>query len=549
MTMQLKNVSLNAAAHNVAHKLHGLADLSREAAVILFRTLVLNERVSPSTETGKELVRADIVNTFGQLKPWVAHMTEEVIEELVWSAGQNLAPMSEPHSMADLGHKAVKGASKVGKRAQDAQRSMEKTAFCYDRRVLALATQREHSLTREERMALYVARMESHPDTVYFPVSYDYRGRMYYRGGIITPQGSDLLKGMLRFADAAPIGKHGRYAIELALADSLGIKTPKREAISTIRKMALAPLWTELTHGYQAAALAMELQDLLLWIGSGNPEESFESGIICHQDATCSGLQIAAAITGCRETAIATNCVASSKDEAREDVYGEVADLCAEGYSQGAEYARKYGRDMYKYALMIMGYGAGIKTIMRQCTDYLLTEHNIDWEFDEQSKMELEAALHAKCGATMALLSALQELVEAHGDDDLTWNVNGTKVVQHKTEGVEHSAGSFKMEFDATYDQQLNKLALAPNFVHSLDASQMQFAVSFLNGKPVAAIHDSLGTRPCDYWEAGVQVRKAFAACKPRETAAEFFKAYGMSVPYLGDYTPQEAMNSAYFWC
>lgn len=552
----IKNVSATTAAYRTARLTGGLADISREATVFLFAILAEGESINPHTPLAKELISVGFVDYFGGIKPWLADNMGKAIEDLVASAGADLGPMAEPTTMKQLGHRSVKGKSSYSRTVVEAERKMRNTAFTVDRRVFALATGCMHELKREQRIALAALGSTTLPETFYFPVSYDYRGRMYYRGGIVTPQGDDLLKGLLRFADEAPIGKNGLSAICLSLADALGIKAPKRQAIAQVLATDLVAVGNG-SHGFQAAGLAMEIQHILQWRDAGNAIEDFVSGIVCHQDATCSGLQIAAAITGHRDTAEATNCTASSPDDERADVYGEVSDICADSQTEIGQICRDYGRDAVKYAVMTLGYGAGRKTLIRTVGDFLLKKGLInvaaeDWIMDERSQKVFFEALEQRCGATIALMEALKtaaSVAVARGDT-ITWTTtDGFEAVQHKTSGDVVESGQYRMIFDEKTDLELEVRAIAPNIVHSIDASQMRDAICWLNKAPVAAIHDSLGTRPCDYWEAGKQVRLAFERVKPRQVALDFCSKYGVELPIMGDYEPSEATESSYFWC
>ena len=547
MTIQHKHVSVNLAAFGSAKFIGGLQGLSNTATVILFRMLVLNEKVRPSSDPGKELIRADIVAPYGQLRRWVAEHMGEAIEVLLQESGADLLPQPVPTTMADLGHRLVKGKSKASKLVRDAERVMRETAFTADRKVLALALC-SPDLSKEDRLAAAVLNSEHMvSDTFYFPVSYDYRGRMYYRGGIITPQGSDFLKGVLMFAEKAPIGKHGRFAMVQALADAAGFKGTKAEAlvwavVADLREIANG------SEGYQAAGLACELIALEQFVLDGGIEAEFESGIICHMDATCSGLQIAAAITGHRATAEATNCTARAASDGKADVYGEVADLISATKCELAQYTRKFGRKIVKKAVMTLGYGAGKETLKRSVVSFLEDE-GIEWEFDALSEAVFMQSLMARCSATVALKDQLQDFVELQGDAFEWTTHDGFEVYHDKHAGETVEVGAFQMVFDAKWDESVNCTAVAPNFVHSLDAAQMREAVRIIGNKPVACIHDSLGVRAADYVTAARAVRVAFTKIDAKRIASDLLAQQNITLAPMGDYEPAECITSSYFWC
>ena len=542
MSIQYKHVSVNLAAHQSAKFIKGLTDISNTACVVLFRTLVMNERVVPTTPIGKELVQAGIIGTFGDLKPWLASHLGETIELLLDTAGADLLPFAEPTSIESLGHRLVKGKSDTSRKVRLADQNMSKVAFAVDNRVLALAVS-DLTLSREDRYAVALLLSEHMPKEFYFPVSYDYRGRMYYRGGVITPQGSDFLKGVLQFAEKAPIGPSGRFAIVQALADAAGFKGTKAEAMHWATVADLTALASG-SQGYQAAGLACELVALNHFEGN---DEDFESGVICHMDATCSGLQHAAAITGHRPTAELTNCTARTQAQGKADIYQTVADdWAAESTTQLGAMAKLYGRKMAKKAVMLSGYGAG-KAKLQSEIDMFLKEQGeeaIDWADREETLFM--GVLENRCVAALAVKHAVARCVKAAGDEGVSWTTHdGFTVYQSKLEGDIVQLGTFAMEFDAGWTEEANITSVAPNFVHSLDAAQMREAVRLMRGKPVAAIHDSLGVRPGDYVEAAGAVREAFT----RLQGTEILESMGGSLALTGDYVADECAESSYFWC
>lgn len=556
MSIQQKNVSINLVAALSAKQLGAIAELSPTATVVLFRGLVLNERLNVRSLVARELIASKLYNAFGTLTLNVVACLEEAIQHLLNTSGADLMPQPEPTTIAALGHKVVKGKSKTSRSVAHAEQVMRSTAFTIDRGVLALAMC-DYTLTKEDRATAIVASSDLLPETFYFPVSYDYRGRMYYRGGILTPQGTDLAKGLITFADKAPIGPHGRFAISVSLADAAGFKGTKLECYTWARKTAdLRALATRDVEGlkqgkgYQAAGLAAELLKLDAWCATGALEESFMSGIVCHQDATCSGLQIAAAITGHRETAVQTNCVASNHTDGKSDLYGTVAQAWAAQPTLLGKYAALYGRAMAKKAVMLLGYGAGAETLMSKVSEWLLEEQGITMEWDDTEEKQFMDVLETWCTAAVCIKDCLQKVVPASGDVFEWTTHDGFKVVHDKHAGDEVAIGNFKMTFDEKWEENVNITAVAPNFVHSLDAAQMREAVRTLGkGTPVACIHDSLGVRPCDFVAASEAVRLAFSAIDARAVCVDLCERYGIVLPTLGDYNPAEAVESSYFWC
>src|SRR5690606_30613222 len=60
-------------------------------------------------------------------------------------------------------------------------------------------------------------------DAFFFPFQLDFRGRAYTMPSGLTPQGDDLAKGLLTFADAVPLGDEGVDWLAIHGANSFGI--------------------------------------------------------------------------------------------------------------------------------------------------------------------------------------------------------------------------------------------------------------------------------------------------------------------------------------
>jgi hypothetical protein len=260
-------------------------------------------------------------------------------------------------------------------------------------------------------------------------------------------------------------------------------------------------------------------------------------------------MQIAAAITGDRRTAEATNCTARTAEQGKADLYGIVANQWAQAKDSGlGALAAQYGRSIAKYAVMLVGYGAGKLTLMGR-VDSELEEHNKSVKWNEYEEKVLMDALEAHCGASLEIKATMQE-VAANANEGITWTTHdGFVIVQEKQSGDKEEVGKFAMEFDLSWDESDNITAASPNFVHSLDAAQMREAVRILDGVPVACIHDSLGVRAGDYTAAAQAVRVAFTRINGREILAELAARHDAPMPSYGDYRPEECLKSSYFWC
>lgn len=167
---------------------------------------------------------------------------------------------------------------------------------------------------------------------LWFPVHFDRRGRWYYRG-TPNPQGSDLSKAVLHFHQKRPLGKDGVFWLKVHIANSAGYD--KERFTERAR-------WTEQNWSLIEAALdapdefsdvwgtdapwcmfsaAYELREALR---SGSPE-TYETGIVVHMDATCSGLQHFSALLRDPVGGMYVNLFDDACSGPKQDIYAQVA--------------------------------------------------------------------------------------------------------------------------------------------------------------------------------------------------------------------------------
>jgi DNA-directed RNA polymerase len=58
---------------------------------------------------------------------------------------------------------------------------------------------------------------------IYFPHSMDWRGRLYPVPAILNPQGSDVAKGLLHFAEGKPLTERGARWLKIHTANLFGV--------------------------------------------------------------------------------------------------------------------------------------------------------------------------------------------------------------------------------------------------------------------------------------------------------------------------------------
>jgi DNA-directed RNA polymerase len=95
--------------------------------------------------------------------------------------------------------------------------------------------------------------------------------------------------------------------------------------------------------------------------------------------------------------------------------------------------------------------------------------------------------------------------------------------------------------------------ALAPNFIHSLDAAHLMMTVNLTTAGSLAMVHDSYATLACDVDELGVSLRMAFVALHT-QPLLELFRNeltahYTVpAAPALGGFDLTEVLDAEYFF-
>lgn len=222
----------------------------------------------------------------------------------------------------------------------------------------------------------------------YFPHNMDFRGRAYPIPPNLNHIGNDLCRGLLKFADAKPLGQAGYRWLRIHLANVWGYDKAsfaEREKFTDDHKAqiydaATNPLggerwWLQADDPWQCLATCFELYKA--WEYPDGPE-AFPSQMPVHQDGTCNGLQHYAALGGDLQGAKQVNLRGGDRPA---DVYTGVAELVIAKLERdavaGDEIAQKLRgkitRKVVKQTVMTTVYGVtyiGAKNqVMRQLAD------------------------------------------------------------------------------------------------------------------------------------------------------------------------------------
>lgn len=180
---------------------------------------------------------------------------------------------------------------------------------------------------------LRIAEQFKEYEKIWFPHQMDFRGRLYPIPVLLQPQGSDLSKGLLHFANGKPVDKNSIKWLQIHGANLYGYDKESyekriewtKERHNEIKSYAENPLdnrgWTEADKPLQFLAFCFEYNDYL-----NNPIE-FKTHIPIQLDGTCNGLQHYSALLRDVKGGEAVNLTSAEKPS---DIYAKVAEKLEE---------------------------------------------------------------------------------------------------------------------------------------------------------------------------------------------------------------------------
>ncbi len=189
--------------------------------------------------------------------------------------------------------------------ALDVLNKLQQIPWTLDTEVLVSETHEKLSHNEAEILGHYVG------ETFYFTWRYDKRGRLYSSGYNINPQGDEYSKALLTPTHAEICNKNGMNALAIDIANYAGKdKLTWEERIDFVANADLDNIkWKKPILGRKAVRAYKKAL-------KGEPVSHF-----VELDATSSGTQIMAALSGCMQTAKLCNLVNTGK---RENLYDHI---------------------------------------------------------------------------------------------------------------------------------------------------------------------------------------------------------------------------------
>lgn len=398
-------------------------------------------------------------------------------------------------------------------------------------------------------------------EKMFFPHNIDFRGRAYPMSPHFNHLGNDLTRSLFLFWNGKELGEKGLWWLKVHLANLYGIdKVPLHERAEFVEKnldkvfeSAKDPhnpkgWWTKGEKPWQVLGCCFELAEAYKL----EDPTKFISHIPVHQDGSCNGLQHYAALGGDIEGARQVNLVPADKPQ---DVYTYVANLVQTRVNKDAEAGNKYAiflqdkltRKVVKQTVMTNVYGVtfiGAKDqIKKQIKGFF------DKDSDEKVSDYAQYLTHHVFGSVRELFEGahliqdwlgesariISKSVRADYEDSNSTNVNtpnhlssviwttplGLPCVQPyrsaKKQIIKTNLQDVSISdpFGASpVDSRKQKVALPPNFVHSLDATHMLMTAIACSKDKIsfASVHDSFWTHAADIDTLNKNLRNQFVA-------------------------------------
>lgn len=401
---------------------------------------------------------------------------------------------------------------------------------------------------------------------IFFPHTYDFRGRVYAVPMFLQPQGSDIAKGCLTFAEGKPLGTEEAadwlaiHGANLFGYDKVSLEDRALWAhLNTERVIAAAtdPLahqwWADADKPWQFLAWCFE------WKGYTEDGLNHISHIPVALDGSCNGIQhySAALLDG-----VGGKSVNLTPSPEPQDIYQDVADvaigklrllLSTEASNEEKQLAQQWldwgiTRKDTKRSVMVLPYGGTLFSCRKFIEDRI--EERIDdgdaSPFGDQSfdaAVFLAKVVWASIGevvvAARGAMDWLQKAARVLAKEGLpiVWRTpDGFPVMQayndQRRKRVETQFGDRILKLSLRQDlPTLNKVrqtnGIAPNFVHSADGTALRMCVGIAGDqgiKSFAMVHDSYGTLAADTETLSHALRVAFVDMYKSTDVLQSFK-------------------------
>jgi DNA-directed RNA polymerase len=404
-------------------------------------------------------------------------------------------------------------------------------------------------------------------DQFYIPWSFDYRGRCYPIPAYLTPQDTDFGKSLLRFAQGSLLTDEAEQWLAFQVATTYGLDK------ATLQER---QEWVAVNHSLISRVATDPLGNRPDWEAAEEPwqflaacEEYHACVITCERqftqlpvavDATCSGLQILAGLARDMSTARLVNVFPGDQPQ---DAYKAVAEEARTLLPE--RLAPLLDRKVTKRTVMTIPYNAKPYSNRQYIRD-ALKEKGAEFTAEDlkQITKAVITSMNKIVPGPMAVMKWINDQVKEalkQGKEELEWTTPSKFVVRQRLMKPNivtvklQLLGNCKLtvadgETDEV-DKNRHKAATAPNLIHSLDASLLHLAFQNFNA-PFTVIHDSVLCRATDMGVLNCILRDTYCRIFAEgDYLTEFAQQIEATEPppIIGDFNPEEVLDSTYFFC
>jgi DNA-directed RNA polymerase len=449
-----------------------------------------------------------------------------------------------------------------------------------------------------------VKRFEHEPH-IYFPHNLDFRGRAYPIPALLHPQGTDVVKGLLRFSEGLPLGDDGERWLAIHGANCFGVdKVSFDERVEwvadnemLIRAVCNDPLgfkwWMKADSPWCFLAFCFE------WGKRDHPD--FVSHIPVALDGSCNGLQHFSAMLRDSVGGVAVNLTDSEKPQ---DIYQRVADVamaklrliaCTDAVVDEAQKDGKptpfdrqrwaegwvhfgLNRKITKRPVMVLPYGGTPRSCLKYVQEAVAErikdgqDHNFGEELGKATGF-LSTIIWESIGdvvvAARDAMAWLQSVARELSKENrpLAWETPSGFVAYQDIREITSRQIKTKLhgvmvrprlpEEGDRINSSKQATSISPNFVHSLDAAALFRTVIALALRGVtsfAMIHDSYGTHACNATKLSNLLRYEFVEMYRGDVLSDFLNMLDTEDseikprPPMGTLDIKEVLRAKYFF-
>lgn len=424
---------------------------------------------------------------------------------------------------------------------------------------------------------LMVAELYEYEPTVYFPHQMDFRGRLYPVPMFLQPQGADLSRGLLQFAEAKPIVDNlsvrwlAIHGANTWGEDKISLDDREQWAMDNqewIKKIARDPRgeqqWMDADKPFQFLAWCFEWAEFLK-VGLG-----FKSRLPIQMDGSCNGIQNFSAALRDPIGGAAVNLVPGEKPA---DIYRTVSDVVLEqvkldaadherdDYLLAAQAWLQHGisRKECKRPVMTLAYGATRFGFCQQVMDDTVTPYRYEvgamntpfkgsgWKaaeylggviWDKVATVVVAARQAMDWFQQAARLAAKEGLPVRWTTPDGFIALQSYPLLVTRRVRLTLGTGNHWLTVATGYSDKLDKRrqanGISPNWVHSMDASHLRATVRSCWKHGITGfsmVHDSYGTHACDAPVLARVLREEFVAMYERPVLEQFKMELELQLP------------------